>query len=41
METITLAKLYVVNTKMLSDDDIKDMLNHQQKPVNIADNCTA
>lgn len=28
--------MYVLNTKMLNNEDIKEILNHQQKPVIIA-----
>jgi len=37
IDTITLAKIYVFNTKILSNDDIMEILKHKQKPVIIAD----
>jgi len=42
-----MTKMYVLKTKMLNNEDIKEILNHQQKPVVIVDlvdsiqNCTA
>jgi len=36
-DTITLAKIDVFNTKILNNDDIMEILKHEQKPVIIAD----
>lgn len=37
IDTIALAKIDVYNTKMLNNEDIKEILNPQQEPVIIAD----
>ncbi len=37
LDTITLAKIDVFNTKILNNEDIKKILEHEQKPVIIAD----
>jgi len=37
IDTITLAKIYVFNSKILNNDDIMEILKHEQKPVIIAD----
>jgi len=37
VDSITLKKLNVFNTKMLNNEDIKELLNHQQMTVTITD----
>jgi len=37
METIHTGKIDVINTKMLNNEDIKDIINQKQKTVIIAD----
>jgi len=36
-DTVTLAKMYVFNTQILSADDIQEIYKHEYKPVIITD----
>jgi len=36
-DTVTLAKMYVFNTQILSADDIQEIYKHENKPVIITD----
>jgi len=33
MDTITLAKIYVFNTKILNAEEIQEIYRHEQKPL--------